>query len=76
MISISPSKTADSGSSYFEKDSYYASGDTTSHWYGKGAQDLGLSGPVKKDEFDIVINGFNLDKKALVRNSGADDKKK
>ena len=75
MISISPSKTADSGSSYFEKDSYYASGDKTSHWYGKGAQDLGLSGPVKKDEFDIVINGFNLDKKALVRNSGSDDKR-
>ena len=75
MISISPTKTADCGSSYFEKDSYYASGEKTSQWYGKGAADLGLSGPVKKDAFDIIINGFDLDKKALVRNSGSEDKR-
>ena len=75
MISISRSKTASSGSSYFEKDSYYATSEKTSQWYGRGAQELGLSGVVNHNDFDIVINGFDLDKKPLVENAGAKDRK-
>ena len=73
MLSISPSKTAESGSSYFAKDAYYATEGKTSQWYGKGAEQLGLSGPVLKTEFDTVINGFDLASNALVKNAGSDD---
>ncbi|MDD5672562.1 MAG: MobF family relaxase [Chitinivibrionales bacterium] len=75
MISVSLSKTAESGSQYFEKDSYYAGDERTSQWYGRGAEVLGVSGAVKKEEFDVVIHGFDLDKKALVNNAVTEDKK-
>ena len=74
MISVSLSKTAESGSHYFEKDSYYAADERTSQWYGKGAEELGVSGPVKKEEFDILIHGFSLEKEPLVNNAMSEDK--
>ena len=73
MLSISPQKSAGSGSSYFEADSYYAHDDTRSQWYGKGAEELGLSGVVTKDEFGMVLDGFSPDEKALVSNAGKPD---
>ena len=73
MLSVSPQKSAGSGSSYFEADSYYAHDDTRSQWYGKGAEELGLSGVVTKDEFGMVLDGFSPDEKALVSNAGKPD---
>ncbi|MDD5672649.1 MAG: MobF family relaxase [Chitinivibrionales bacterium] len=75
MISVSLSKSAESGSLYFDKDSYYSGDERTSQWYGRGATHLGVSGAVKKEEFDIIIHGFDLDKKALVNNAVTEDKK-
>ena len=73
MLSVSPQKSAGSGSSYFEADSYYAHDDTRSQWYGKGAEELGLSGAVDKDNFGLVLNGFSPEGSALVSNAGKPD---
>ena len=49
------------GSSYYERDGYYAKDDPAhkeaSAWAGKGAEDLGLSGPVDPDVFRAVLEG-------------------
>ncbi len=46
---------------YYEKDGYYAREDPAhreaSAWAGKGAEDLGLSGPVDPDTFKAVLEG-------------------
>ena len=70
MVSISPPKSAAMGSSYFNEDSYYAHEGATSEWYGNGAKELGLSGSIKKDDFELVLEGFSPDGNALVSNAG------
>ena len=49
------------GSSYYERDGYYAKDDPAhkeaSAWAGKGAEELGLSGPVDPDVFRAVLEG-------------------
>ena len=49
------------GASYYERDGYYAKDDPAhleaSAWHGKGAEDLGLSGPVDPDVFRSVLEG-------------------
>ena len=54
---VSPAQCA----SYFERDDYYAKGDPihreASAWRGRGAEDLGLSGPVDPDVLRAVLEG-------------------
>ena len=49
------------GASYYERDGYYAKDDPAhreaSAWHGKGAEDLGLSGPVEPEVFRSVLEG-------------------
>ncbi len=49
------------GASYYERDGYYAKDDPAhreaSAWQGRGAKDLGLSGPVDPDTFRAVLEG-------------------
>ena len=49
------------GASYYERDGYYAKDDPAhreaSVWQGRGAEDLGLSGPVDPDTFRAVLEG-------------------
>ena len=49
------------GVSYFEKDGYYARDDAAhreaSAWTGKGAESLGLSGPVDSATFQAILEG-------------------
>ena len=56
-VIVSPSQ----GVSYYEKDGYYAKEDPAhkeaSAWAGKGAEGLGLSGPVDPDTFKAVLEG-------------------
>ena len=56
-VIVSPSQ----GVSYYEKDGYYAKDDPAhkeaSAWAGKGAEELGLSGPVDPDTFKAVLEG-------------------
>lgn len=43
--------------SYFEKDNYYSIGEQPSDWVGKGAEVLGLTGPVDNQAFSNLLNG-------------------
>ena len=61
MLSIGAIASAAQGASYYEKDGYYAKDDPghreASAWFGKGAEALGLSGPVDPDTFRAILEG-------------------
>ena len=61
MLSIGALSSAAQGASYYERDGYYAKDDPehrdASAWAGKGADELGLKGPVDPDTFKAVLEG-------------------
>lgn len=61
MLSIIPLKDADAAKTYYEKDNYYVKGSQegieASHWFGKGAKLLGLSGYVELADFEKLLEG-------------------
>ena len=61
MLSIGALTSAAQGASYYERDGYYAKDDPehreASGWAGKGAEELGLMGPVDPDTFRAVLEG-------------------
>ena len=61
MLSIGALGSAAQGASYYERDGYYAKDDAehraASAWAGKGADELGLKGPVDPDIFRAVLEG-------------------
>ena len=61
MLSIGALASASQGASYYERDGYYAKDDPehreASAWAGKGAEELGLTGPVDPDTFRAVLEG-------------------
>ena len=61
MLSIGALSSAAQGASYYERDGYYAKDDPehreASGWAGKGAQELGLKGPVDPETFRAVLEG-------------------
>ena len=61
MLSIGALTSAAQGASYYERDGYYAKDDPehreASAWAGKGAEDLGLKGPVDPEVFRAVLEG-------------------
>ena len=61
VVSIGTIASAAQGVSYFERDGYYARGDPAhldaSAWAGRGAEALGLSGPVEPEVFRDVLEG-------------------
>ena len=59
MLSVASVKSSSGAANYFAKDDYYV-GDgpaELSEWGGKGAEALGLSGLVAKDDFEKVLDG-------------------
>ncbi len=61
VASIGAIASAAQGASYYEKDGYYAKDDPehrdASAWFGKGAEALGLSGPVDAETFKAILEG-------------------
>ena len=61
MLSIGALASAAQGASYYERDGYYAKDDpehqAASAWAGKGAEELGLKGPVDPDTFRSILEG-------------------
>ena len=61
MLSIGALASAAQGASYYERDGYYAKDDpehrAASGWAGKGAEELGLNGPVDPETFRAVLEG-------------------
>ncbi|MYF07455.1 MAG: relaxase domain-containing protein, partial [Rhodospirillaceae bacterium] len=61
MLSIGALASASQGASYYERDGYYAK-DSEEHreasaWAGRGAEELGLKGPVDPGTFRAVLEG-------------------
>lgn len=58
MLSLSRVSSASGASSYYEQeDNYYFLGEATTAWFGKGAESLGLSGAVNREDFKHVLEG-------------------
>ena len=61
VASIGKVGSPSQGVSYFEKEGYYAKDDPlhreANDWYGKGAESMGLSGPVEPEAFEKVLEG-------------------
>ena len=61
MLSIGAIASAAQGASYYEQDGYCAKDDPghrdASAWFGKGAEALGLRGPVDPDTFRAILEG-------------------
>ena len=61
MLSIGALASASQGASYYERDGYYAKDDPehreASAWAGRGAEELGLAGPVDPGTFRAVLEG-------------------
>ena len=61
VASIGAIAAPSQGVSYYERDGYYAKDDpdhrAASAWTGKGADALGLSGPVDPDVFTAILEG-------------------
>ena len=61
VVSIGAVASPSQGVSYYERDGYYAKDDPAhreaSAWAGRGAEALGLDGPVDPDTFKAVLEG-------------------
>jgi conjugative relaxase-like TrwC/TraI family protein len=58
VASVSALTSSGQASSYYEADDYYAGdGLSPSEWQGKGAEELGLSGDVDRDQFRDFLDG-------------------
>ena len=61
VASIGAVAAPSQGASYYERDGYYAKDDPehkeASAWAGRGAEELGLTGPVDPDTFRAVLEG-------------------
>lgn len=66
MLSIEPSKNAESAVRYFREslsveDYYSEKAEITGRWHGKGSERLGISGEVRKRDFEALL--FNVNPK-------------
>ncbi|MEP7348485.1 MAG: MobF family relaxase [Sphingorhabdus sp.] len=58
VASVSALTSSGQAASYYEADDYYAGdGLSPSEWQGKGAEDLGLSGDVDREQFRDLLDG-------------------
>lgn len=58
VASVSAQTSSGQAASYYEADDYYAGdGLSPSEWQGKGAEELGLSGDVDRDQFRDLLDG-------------------
>ena len=69
MLSVANVRTAGGAAKYFAADNYYtrADADRSGAWFGKGAEELGLSGEVEPKIFEAVLKGFLPDGSRLGR---------
>ena len=71
MLSISKPLSPERAAWYFKKDDYYLSQEGT--WQGSFAETLNLSGPIQREDFLSILNGFDKAGKKLVASAGAKD---
>ena len=71
MLSLSNPLSPQRAAWYFKRDDYYLAEEGV--WYGALSKDLDLSGPVKRDEFLSLLQGFSPKGEKLVASAGAKD---
>lgn len=71
MLSISKPLSPDKAAWYFRKDDYYLA--EAGVWHGSLAKELNLSGPIKREDFVALLNGFDRGGGKLVASAGAAD---
>lgn len=69
MVSIS-GVSAGQASHYYSKDNYYSKAE--GEWQGKGCEELGLQGEVKKEDFEKLLNGQGPNHEFQIANGGED----
>lgn len=58
MLSVSSVKSAGKAGAYYtNEDNYYFLGEQSTEWYGTGAENLGLEGPVNREVFVSILEG-------------------
>ena len=57
------------------EDYYTDSGEPEGQWFGAGAESLGLTGTVEKENLSALIRGFAPDGSKLVRNAGSETRR-
>jgi conjugative relaxase-like TrwC/TraI family protein len=59
MLSIGVLRSSAQAGSYYAQDDYYTkdSAGEPSQWDGRGAESLGLTGPVERNQFEALLNG-------------------
>ncbi|MFZ6007214.1 MAG: MobF family relaxase [Nitrospirota bacterium] len=67
MVSIT-NVSAGQASTYYQKDNYYTKSE--GQWQGKGAENLGLQGEVKKEDFESLIHGKAPDGNFEIQSGG------
>lgn len=66
MLSVGNVSSVGGASQYYtDKDNYYFLGETSTEWFGKGADKLGLFGSVDKQDFEAVLKGELQDGSSL-----------
>jgi len=68
MVSITGITAEQARHYYTEKDNYYTK--EQGHWYGKGADSLGLRGQVNKEDFEQILSGRDSKTGELVHAGG------
>lgn len=60
MLSVAAVRSASGAANYFAKDDYYTAehASEATAWGGEGAKELGLTGEVKKEDFEKILNGI------------------
>jgi len=76
MMSISPPMKAEQAGGYFTREDYYLGGaeEENSRWCGRGAQTLGLKGPVREEEFRPLCRGEDPAGKRIVKHKRSREK--
>ncbi|WP_339145160.1 MobF family relaxase [Pseudoalteromonas galatheae] len=74
MLSIKKLSSSSEAGKYYDKADYYTKGesgvDISSQWFGHGASELNLNGPVDKGEFVKILEGNLPNGQSLARPSG------
>ncbi len=71
MLSVSTVKSGGKAGAYYTaEDNYYFLGEQSTEWYGTGAENLGLEGPINRDTFVQVLEGQLPDGTDLRRMQG------
>lgn len=72
MITIS-AVTGSGGANYYKSEDYYLS--DKGEWGGKLAEQFGLPDEIKREDFELYLNGFDKDGQKLTKNAGAEDRR-